>query len=418
MILESIVKHTIPALNKYFKKEAKQILDKLLSNRVVEPEEAIRHAVLDTNKATLYIHIPFCIEPCKFCCFVRFKYNQERYIEYMKSLRIEVENYIKMAGDKINSVYIGGGTPTINREGILELLDFIKSGLRNVDVSLEAHPATIDRGFAKELGSRVSRISIGIQSFNQEILNILGRKTHTPKQALEALESVKGLFETINADLISSVPNQNPMDVVKDAVWLLERYCDEVTIYPLLVAWGSEKYWSTSLDKVDFEHQTVIFKEMMKRNIRFVTPWCYSRVKPRLIDEYFIETTDYFGAGLSSIGKCGSTIYMNTLSLDKYSKLVKSRGFSAQASIKLSESEEAGYKALIEAFSLKIRREIIDELSKHYKYAVKLLKSLLEFEDNFYKPRGIIAYYAIHKVMKTFLEGIAWLRIEALRMGI
>ena len=418
MILESVIKHALPALNKFFKKEAKQILEGLLESRIEEPEKAVEQAISNTERATLYIHIPFCIKPCKFCCFVRFRYSEEAYKEYMKSLKKEVENYIKKAGDKINSIYIGGGTPTINRNGILELLDLIRNELGPIDISLEAHPATIDDEFAKELSRRVSRISIGVQSFSQEILDALGRGTHTPKKAIEALESVKGLFETVNADLISSVPNQNPMDVVRDALWLLDNYCDEVTIYPLLVAWGSEKIWGASLDKVDFKHQTTIFREMMKRKIRFVTPWCYSRIKPRLIDEYFIETTDYLGAGLSSIGKCGRIIYTNTFNLEKYSRLVSTRGFSVRTSTKLKESEEAGYRALIEAFGLRIRRETIEELEEHYKYAVKLLKSFLELENNFYKPRGLLAYYAIHKVMKTFLEGIAWLRVEALRRGV
>ena len=411
-------------LRKVFISRARGVLERLLESRVDNPENLVSKLLKEqgVKQATLYIHIPFCIRPCKFCCFVRTAYNVQLYKEYKKALMHELENYCSIAGDVISSIYIGGGTPTINREGLLEILDYVQSSLGEpVEISVEAHPATIDREYAKELRKAgVSRLSIGVQSFNKETLERLGRTTCTPELSRKAIREVAGVFPTLNADLISSVPGQSVEEVTSGIDWLTENGCNEVTVYPLLMAWGSKASWSESeRQSVDYSHFRTIYNHVVNRGLRLMTTWCYALSEPKLIDEYFIDTTDYLGAGMSSIGKIGNIVYTNTFDIRRYIELVRRKGFSARACLRLGETEDKGYRLLIEAFSLRVKEEHIAITGDPIvKILSPVVKRFFSCNNGFCEPKGFQSIYLIHTLMKDFLEGIAWLRLEAIKRGV
>ncbi len=411
-------------LRKVFISRARGVLERLLGSRVDNPENLVSNLLKkqEVKQATLYIHIPFCIRPCKFCCFVRTAYNEQLYKEYKEALMRELENYCSIAGNVISSIYIGGGTPTINHEGLLEILDHVQSNLgKPIEISVEAHPATIDREYAKELRKAgVSRLSIGVQSFNKETLERLGRTTCTPELSKKAIREVAGVFPTLNADLISSVPGQSVEEVTSGIDWLVENGCNEVTVYPLLIAWDSKAPWSENDRRcVDYSHFSTIYNHVVSRGLRLMTPWCYALSEPKLIDEYFIDTTDYLGAGMSSIGKIGNTIYTNTFDIRRYIELARRKGFSARACLKLSETEEKGYRLLIEAFGLRVKEDHITITGDPgAKILSPFIKRMFVCQNGFCKPRGFQSVYLIHTLMKDFLEGIAWLRLEAIKRGL
>lgn len=164
----------------------------------------------------LYIHIPFCVEKCAYCDFASVKYNKHLVKAYLMALNEEFQ--LKCMNVVPQTIYIGGGTPSILAE---EELGILLQTVTNLDLSaleeftFEVNPGTVSvEKFMTLKDYHVNRISIGMQSFNDEALNILGR-IHNSKQGKAAFTMAREAgFENISIDLINSWPGQTP------AMWL------------------------------------------------------------------------------------------------------------------------------------------------------------------------------------------------------
>ena len=146
-----------------------------------------------SDQAAIYVHIPFCVKKCIYCDFYS-KTNLSLIPDYVKSLQKEIE---RRAGpkEKISSIYFGGGTPSLLTIKDIDLtLQTISDRFlisRNVEVSLEVNPGTIDLNYLRELKKTgINRLSIGVQSFNDDKLKFLGR-IHTAEQAVRAIDAAE-----------------------------------------------------------------------------------------------------------------------------------------------------------------------------------------------------------------------------------
>lgn len=162
----------------------------------IRPVTANRAVTRDTGKTdggntphfdvlpplALYIHIPWCIRKCPYCDF----YSHEKHAilpenDYLDVLRRDLELSLPMIwGRKVSSIFIGGGTPSLlSAAAIDKLLSFVRERLPvlpDAEISMEANPGTFETGrFKSYRESGINRLSIGIQSFNQELLHKLGR---------------------------------------------------------------------------------------------------------------------------------------------------------------------------------------------------------------------------------------------------
>jgi oxygen-independent coproporphyrinogen-3 oxidase len=190
----------------------------------------------------LYIHIPFCQAKCTYCDFNSYAGQEDLFDEYATALVREMEG----AGRRwrVGTIYIGGGTPTVLP---LSLLVRIVAGARQAfvvdgraEISIEANPGTVDA--AKLAGLRrlgINRLSLGVQSFDDQELRLLGR-IHTAAEAIEAFQAARQAgFGNINLDLIYGLPDQRP------ACWesTLERALglrpDHLSLYALSVEEGT-----------------------------------------------------------------------------------------------------------------------------------------------------------------------------------
>ena len=158
-----------------------------------------------SDQKSIYIHIPFCVKKCVYCDFYS-KTNLSLIPDYVKSLRKEIEQR-SGSKDKINTIYFGGGTPSLLAVKDIDLtLQTISDRFkvsRNVEISLEVNPGTIDLNYLRELKKAgINRLSIGVQSFNDDKLKFLER-IHTANQSVRAIDdAVKAGFENISIDLI------------------------------------------------------------------------------------------------------------------------------------------------------------------------------------------------------------------------
>ena len=150
----------------------------------------------------LYIHIPFCIKKCKYCDFISFSGCKEYFKQYIKELKKEM---LKYEGEKIDTIFIGGGTPTIlDTDSILKLSKDIFNIFdieKNAEFTIEANPKTLsEEKLEAMLKSNINRLSIGVQSFNNNELLALGRM-HNAYEAEEAvILAKKAGFSNINID--------------------------------------------------------------------------------------------------------------------------------------------------------------------------------------------------------------------------
>ena len=196
------------------------------------------------QELAVYIHWPFCKSKCPYCDFYKElnrNVNQDEIIgEYISAL----ERYHDILPDRIvKSVFFGGGTPSlITPQNIEKIIGFINQKWKtadNIEISLEANPNTRYETMFKELKSAgVNRLSLGIQSLNDEDLRFLGR-THSVKTALLCLEEIVQTFDNHSADLIYALPRQS----IRDWQNQLEQICffglKHISLYQLTIEEGT-----------------------------------------------------------------------------------------------------------------------------------------------------------------------------------
>jgi len=171
----------------------------------------------------LYIHIPWCVRKCPYCDFNshenKLKISENAYVDALIS---DLEQATPLVwGRKISSIFFGGGTPSLfSAEAIDKILSHVRmlTPLEyDAEVTLEANPGTVDAAhFAGYKAAGVTRLSIGIQSFNNQYLNALGR-IHDEGQAMAAAELAMATFDRVNLDVMYALPNQTLEDALQDA---------------------------------------------------------------------------------------------------------------------------------------------------------------------------------------------------------
>lgn len=189
--------------------------------------------------AGIYIHIPFCKAKCHYCNFfslASLKYKNE----FLNSLHQEIQLKKDSLKDTVHSIYFGGGTPSILQgselHAILLLLGQHYTISQNIEITLEANPEDIHLSNLKYWNAiGVNRLSIGVQSLNDELLIKLNRN-HTALQALNAVKLAQDLgFENLSTDFIFGIPGQNSALLAEDLLKMVNLNVDHISAYNLTV---------------------------------------------------------------------------------------------------------------------------------------------------------------------------------------
>lgn len=194
---------------------------------------------------SLYVHLPWCLKKCPYCDFnsherragVDPRAQQKRYVD---ALICDLEASLPLIwGRQVHSVFIGGGTPSLfEPEAIDRLIAAIRARLQLAplcEITLEANPGTFERErFAAFRGAGVTRLSVGVQSFNDEHLKAIGR-VHDGAQARAALEEAARAFDTFNLDLMYALPGQTIRELEQDVSTALAFKPPHLSIYHLTI---------------------------------------------------------------------------------------------------------------------------------------------------------------------------------------
>ena len=191
---------------------------------------------------SLYVHLPWCLKKCPYCDFNSHELNTPELPEqrYLDALVADLEAALALVwGRTVHSIFIGGGTPSLfSPQAIDRLLGDIRARVRlapDCEVTLEANPGTFERDRFKAFRSAgVTRLSVGVQSFNDNHLKALGR-VHDSAQALAAVEEAAQAFDTFNLDIMYALPGQTLAGLRKDMATALSLQSPHISIYHLTI---------------------------------------------------------------------------------------------------------------------------------------------------------------------------------------
>ena len=165
-------------------------------------------------KTGLYVHIPFCRAKCAYCDFNSYAGMEHLFAAYTRALLLEAGIAASLTSASAETLYVGGGTPTVlPAESLVQVITVCRGLFRlepGAEVTVEANPGTVDEGYLRELvRAGVNRLSLGVQSFHDDELALLGR-IHRAEEATQAVALArKAGFENVNVDLIYGIPGQS-----------------------------------------------------------------------------------------------------------------------------------------------------------------------------------------------------------------
>lgn len=191
---------------------------------------------------SLYVHLPWCIRKCPYCDFNSHEMALEGLPEqrYLDALMADLEQALPLIwGRTVHSIFIGGGTPSLfSPEAIDRLLGNVRARLNlspDCEITLEANPGTFEKDrFRAFRGAGVTRLSVGVQSFDDANLKAIGR-VHDRAQALAAVEEARDAFDTFNLDLMYALPGQTMAALEQDVRTALALSPPHLSIYHLTI---------------------------------------------------------------------------------------------------------------------------------------------------------------------------------------
>ena len=315
-------------------------------------------ACTDIKSRLLYLHIPFCERLCPYCSFNRVVYDEDLSRAYWRALRKEICLY-KSIGYDFGGVYVGGGTPTIQIEELEETLALLCSTFSIQEISVETNPNHLDLHHLESLKrSKVNRLSVGVQSFDNGLLRAMGRydKYGSGPEILARLKAASGIFDTLNADMIFNFAAQTSEILDEDLNTLLESGVDQITYYPLMVSDSSRRLMEENVGAVDYRREKSYYQKIVQRllpSYHFSSVWCFSK-KAALIDEYIISYDEYAGLGSGSFGYLGGACYANTFNIPEYIERVDRGEIPLMASRRFETGDQVLYDLLMMLFGLNL----------------------------------------------------------------
>ncbi len=223
----------------------------------------------------LYIHFPFCLSKCFYCKFFSVRFKDALYSKYIEKLISDIKllNQLPEFEEyKIDTVYFGGGTPSLidirDLDRILnEIFRYKNTQIK--EITLEVNPKTVeDFRLYKEIG--ITRISLGIQNFNDNVLKFLGR-VHSKEDNIKTLELLSREYDNFSIDIIYNIPGFNNKKLVDDAIFYIKKFkIPHASFYELTIEEGTKFYKDNiKIDEEEFDY-LYDYIDMKLRELGFI----------------------------------------------------------------------------------------------------------------------------------------------------
>ncbi len=359
---------------------------------------------------SVYIHIPFCSSICSYCDFSKFYYNEVWVNQYLEALNNEID--LNYKGEVLNTLYIGGGTPScLNIEQLTKLFNIIKKFnlSTKVEFTFECNVENINKEKLEFLYKKgVNRLSIGVQTFNNDLLKILNRH-HTKKEVIEKINLAKSIgFNNINVDLIYAIPKEDMNILKNDLDLFLSLNINHISTYSLIIEPNTKLYidkFKNIDEDLDYEMYKYICTKLKKNGYNHYEISNFAK------DGYesshnltYWNNEEYYGFGLGASGYVNGVRYDNTKNLNKY--LNKNYIYESHE-LELKETIENEFilgLRKVKGINKKIFQDKYNINIKDINHVKKLITDgkLLEDEDNVYiNPKYL---YTSNDILIEFLN--------------
>jgi coproporphyrinogen III oxidase-like Fe-S oxidoreductase len=279
-----------------------------------------------------YIHLPFCRRLCPYCCFHSLQYSPSKVAPYIEAVKKEIRTYRDRLGKiKIGDVYFGGGTPSLTWEGIVEIMEFIRSQFEmEGEVGFEANSEDINAAMCRAVKQAgVTKISLGVQSFTDEILGSM-RRGYDAKAVLKAIELLLSEGFYVSIDLMHSLPQQQISSLLSDLEMAARTGAHQISYYPLMLFPHTRWYrdvqkgqLATPSPHLEREMFYTICDFLTSNGYRQDTCWEFTNGGKSGTQYATCTRDENIGVGLSAYTKIGGLFYVNTFSLREYIKRVE-----------------------------------------------------------------------------------------------
>ncbi len=311
----------------------------------------------------LYLHVPYCIALCPFCSFNRVVFERESSTHYFECLRRDIELATE-AGYSFDELYIGGGTPTVLPEELIATINEVRARHPVTNISVETNPdhlRSVDLQKLKDAG--VSRLSVGVQSFDDVLLKAMRRFDNYGSGAEIAarLRRIRGIFETVNVDMIFNLPGQTEASLRRDLDVLIDEVAaDQVSFYPLMSSDSTKTEMARTMGTPNFLRQRdfyeIITGRMLSAGYSRTSAWCFS-LKPGMFDEYIAAREEYVGLGSGAFSYLNGVLYANTFSIDSYVKKLETGESGVASGRQMSARDQKRYYLLMRLFCGTLEKE-------------------------------------------------------------
>lgn len=282
----------------------------------------------------LYIHIPFCEKKCNYCNFLTFVNNDEQIEKYIKYLIKEINLY---KGDNIHldTIYVGGGTPSyLDEKYMIQIVDAIKKVFvleDNLEFTIEMNPESVEVDKIKTyLQIGINRFSMGVQSFNNDVLNIMGR-LHNRTSVFKKLALMREFgCKNISIDLMLANPKQDIEILREDLAIACKLDIDHISYYSLILkeqTYFDLWYRQGKIELFDPEEERKMYHEvvdtLVKNGFDHYEISSFAKKGLRGIhNAKYWTLNDFIGLGMGAAGNISRTRFENVRDFDSYYELL------------------------------------------------------------------------------------------------
>ena len=346
---------------------------------------------IDVKNLGLYFHIPFCKKICSFCPYYKVKFDKAMMEKFNKALIKELYLVAGLYGRKkeITSVYFGGGTPALMMDYMPDLIEIIKSlFVVRGNMGIELHPRDINKSLMERIKDcGFNMISAGIQSFQDKCIASLGREKIDGAGRLNIAKKVG--FETIDVDLIFSIPGQTKEDLIKDFEIASGLGATQISTYPFIDFSYTDIKKDIPDKKVRKEMLEGLLNISRKMDYERSSIWTFSRKNtPR----YSSVTRDnYIGFGPSAASLFKGVFKINTFSVKEYIRCINGNKIPTALGLKFSSRARAIYWLFWASYNLYIGRSEfydlfgmrLEDMFKFELYLGRKLRYIKSYKDGY-----------------------------------
>ncbi len=324
----------------------------------------------------LYMHVPFCQRLCPFCSFNRYPFQEEIARPYFTSMRKEMM-MLKDLGYDFESIYVGGGTPTILIDELCETLDLARENFHIKEVGCETNPNHLTKPYLDKMKGRIQRLSVGVQSFDNGLLKQMDRfdKYGSGEEIFEHIGEALPYFDSLNVDMIFNFPSQTEDILFTDLEKIALCGARQTTFSPLYVSHATTKKMESVLGKMDYDREYRYYRiidgvlaEGENPLYHRTTLWTFTRENelnnneshPQ-IDEFQVSYEEYPAIGSGSITHLDGCLYVNTFSISEYNEKIAAGKMPIMGKSVMSKRDLMRYRFLLDLYQMQFSKSRFKE---------------------------------------------------------